>query len=268
MKNTIIVLILSLLSSVVYSQKSLFEYTGRSTSSVKKEMLTAVNNISDIAPDMWARIGLPFKVKEELEHRRKLDERGCFIFYPQGYNYNRLVEYVAVEISATNNGKVLVAQSLGDKLSSEQKNILSRADLDTDIIIKIKFRYKNLFVDNRVITDYEIMEGGLVVTVVPQVEAEYVGGFKQLTAYLAESIISKISEKEFVGKLQNATVNFMVEEEGKVVAVKITRASGDARIDKLILDALSKMPKWKPATDSKATKLKQTFSIPFGGDGC
>jgi len=37
---------------------------------------------------------------------------------------------------------------------------------------------------------------------------------------------------------------------------------------KLILDETKKMPKWKPAKNSEGIKIKQEFSIPFGGGGC
>lgn len=266
MKTTAIVMTLFLLSVIGLAQSASFEYAGRRNPSVKKEKLNAVNSISDIVPDVWYRLGLPYKVREELEHRRKMDELGCFIFYPQGYNYNRLIEYVAVEIAVKSNDKVVTSQSTSDKLTIEQKAILSTADSDSDIRIKIKFRYKNGIAGNK--PDDKVLAGGLIVTVVPATEAEYPGGFKQLTAYLTENIISAIKDKSASDKLQQATVKFTVNEQGRAENIKVMRVAADPETDKLVLDAIKKMPSWKPAKDANGNAIEQKISIPFGADGC
>jgi TonB family protein len=62
-------------------------------------------------------------------------------------------------------------------------------------------------------------------------------------------------------------VKFTVNEEGGIMNPKMLRTSRDSKADKLVLEAISKMPKWKPAQNSKGVKVKQEFTVPFGG-GC
>ena len=61
---------------------------------------------------------------------------------------------------------------------------------------------------------------------------------------------------------------FTVNEEGDVVDAKISKTSGDLLTDKLIVEGISKMPKWKPAKNSKGEKVKQDFIFNVGNGGC
>ncbi len=275
MKHSLITLLLFQLLSTGFSQNSGHEYTGRSTPAVKKEKLKEVNFLGDITPEVWRNLALPDKERIELDLRRGTNYPQNYI-YPQE-NYNYIIDYLAVEISAAARGKVQTAQSTSDKLSTEQKNILTSADLGTDISIKIKFRYKKQACDKSG-SENKIVEGKLTVTVVPASEAEYPGGFKQLTAYLTENIINKVSKtrsltmglKEKVRlseKIQLAIVKFTVNEEGQVIDAKIARTTTDSKLDQFVLEAINKMPKWKPAENPKGIKVKQEFSIPLGGGG-
>ncbi|MDP1746596.1 MAG: energy transducer TonB [Bacteroidota bacterium] len=265
MKNNIIILLLSLLSLMGSSQNSKFEYLGRSNPSVKKEKLKEAKFICDITPEFWGRLAMPEKDRVELDHRRKMDySLGSYLYTQGGYD---IIDYISVEILATCNGKVLMFESTSDKLTTEQKNILNAADLSSNIRIKIMFKYKNQVNDNLNSGD-KIIEGQLTVTVVPEIEAEYPGGFKQLTKYFTENVINKVSKTNGSKRVEQAIVKFNVNEQGQIVDAKILRTSTDPQIDKLLLDATNKMPKWKPAENSKGIKIKQGFSIPFGGDGC
>lgn len=260
MKNNLITLLLLLAFFSGFSQTSKYEYQGRPNPSVKKEKLIEAQFITDISPELWRELRLTHNDRFELEQRRK-------IFYSPGYNINiQGIDYVSVEISVNTNGTDLTFESASDKLNIEQKNILNNADLGTDIHIKIKFRYKKQEYDN-LGSDNKIVEGELAVTVVPETEAKYPGGFKQLTEYLIENVINKISGTNYSEKLQQAIVKFTINEEGQVVNTKLFRTSTDPTANKLLLDAINKMPKWKPAENAKGIKVKQEFSIPFGG-GC
>jgi len=62
-------------------------------------------------------------------------------------------------------------------------------------------------------------------------------------------------------------VKFTVNEEGKIVDALIFRSSEDPKADQLLLDAINKMPEWKPARNSTGMKIKQEFTIPMS-NGC
>ncbi len=196
---------------------------------------------------------------------RNLDYPYQYFVYPQE-NYNRIIDFVSIEITATCHGKEMKSQSTSARLTVEQRNILKTADLCSDLHIKIKFKYKNPEND-KLGNGIRIREGEYVVTVVPEIEAEFPGGFEQLSLYLRENFVNKITKKGAYENIHPTLVRFSVNEKGQIVGAKISSTSGDPEIDNLLLDATNKMPVWKPAENPNGIKVKQEFSIPFGG-GC
>jgi len=264
MKNSIIILLIVLLSNSGFSQNSKFVYNGRLTPTKKKAKLQEANFINEIMPEFGTYFGMTFN------DRAKFDKRRITIYpqsdyYPQE-NYDYIFSYDSVEISVNSHGKVLTSQNISDALTTEQKNILNTADLGADIRIKIKFKFKN-DTNEKYDSDSNISEGEYEVTVIPENEAEYPGGFKKFTEYLTENVINKIPTLASE-KIQQAIVKFTVDEEGQIVDAKILKTSTDPQLDELLLDATNKMPKWTPAENSEGIKVKQEFSIPLGSSGC
>ena len=105
------------------------------------------------------------------------------------------------------------------------------------------------------------------VTVVPEIEAEFIGGHEQLTQYLKENAIDKISETDSK-TMQQAIVSFTVNEKGAITNAQISTTSGDPEIDKLLMKAITRMPKWKPAENAMGIKVKQDFQFTVGNGGC
>ena len=266
MKNRIMSLLLFLPFFSGFSQNSAFEYTGRLNPSVKNEKLKVVESIEDITPELWNKLLLPNKERHELEERRKTAYHGlAYFIYPLS-GYNIIIDYVSVEISAYCKGKKLSSRNTSDELTIAQKYIVNNADLGTDIILKIKFKYKNNEKDKP--DNDKVVEGVLPVKVVPETEAKFPGGDKQINEYLKNQVISKITERNASEKLRQAIVKFTINEEGRIVDTKVFRTSTDPEIDKLLLVAFNKMPKWSPAKNSKGIKVKQQFTVPFGNNGC
>ncbi len=197
--------------------------------------------------------------------KEKLNEARFIKDFIDGYPVNWLDEYVSAEIKATCNGKVMKALSANDVLSTEQKNILHSADLTTNIEIKVKYKYKNSANENIEIGTMNI--SATVVNAVPEIEAEYIGGYPQLSKYLKENAIDKITETT-LKHFQQGAVIFIINEEGEIVNAKISRSSGDTKTDNLLLETINKMPKWKPAKNSKGIKVKQVFEFSVGNMGC
>ena len=104
-------------------------------------------------------------------------------------------------------------------------------------------------------------------TVIPETEAEYPGGNQQMTQYLKENAIDKIPEISSK-QIQQTLVEFTVNEKGETANAKIIKTSGDSETDKLLIEAINKMPKWSPAKDSKGRKVKQEFEFSVGSSGC
>ncbi|MCW3072443.1 MAG: hypothetical protein JWO44_2333 [Bacteroidetes bacterium] len=274
MKKIIITLFLLPLFVACYSQNDKFEYAGRFSPSIKKEKLNEAKFISEIMPKFCERFALPYGERMQFDQLLKIidSEWKYYASLDKDYirvreNYEEVMHYVSIDISTICNGKVMTSQSADEKLTAAQKNILNAADPGTDIKIKIRFRYKRWTNDDAG-GGSMVREGEYAVAVVPDTEAEYPGGFKQLTEYLTKSVIDKIPGKNPYGKIRQVIVKFSINEEGQVVDAKLSRNSSDPKTDKLLLDAINNMPKWKPAKNSKGVRVRQEFSIPFGGEGC
>ena len=265
MKNSLLTLILSLLIFTGFTQNSKFEYTGRLTPAIKKAKLNEASLIYEIMPQFSRYFALPYNDRAQFDKQ-------VITIYPQAYiypqdNYNYLLGFVSVEISAICDGKVITSMSKSDTITPEQKDILNTADLGTDISIKIKFNYRNGAIGNHGNAG-KIYEGEYAVTVIPQTEAEYPGGFKKFTQYFTENVFNKMPEQPATEKIQQAVLKFTIDEEGQIVDARIAKTSSDPKIDRIILDATNKMPRWIPAQNSMGSKIKQEFSIPMGGGGC
>ncbi|HXB13317.1 MAG TPA: hypothetical protein VNZ45_15125 [Bacteroidia bacterium] len=274
MKNTLLTIFLSLLLIQGFSQNHNYTYRGRYTPSIKKEKLNDASFICEIMPDFWHHFNLPNTERDWMNELFKIVDSpdGHYIYSQENWfcpqeGYSKIMDYVAIEITATCNGKTISAENTGEALTNEQKNILNTADLGTDISIKIKFKYKEWAIDSHHDIANKIKEGDYKVTVVPGTEAEYPGGFQQMSKYFTENVLNKLSGANEREKFTDASLDFSINEEGQIVETKISSTSNDLKIDKLILDAANKMPKWTPAKNAKGVKVKQVFSIQFGA-GC
>jgi TonB family protein len=265
MKNYQVTLLLSLLIITGFAQNTRFQYSGRLTPAINKTILDKANFILEIMPEFSKYFVLPFNEQARFDKQ-------LITIYPQGSiypqdNFKYLISYVSVDISTICNGKVLSSQNSSDILTSEQKTILVLAEPGTDIKIKIKFRFNNEAIDHASAVD-KIKEGEYVVTVIPQTEAEYPGGFNAFSEYFIKNVFNIIPEQSAAESLQQAVLKFTISEEGQIVNARMSKTSTDPKIDELILEATNKMPRWMPAQNSKGMKIKQEFSIPLGGGGC
>jgi len=231
MKNPIITLLLLLFISTGFSQNLKFEVRGTYSRPVKKENLIGVKTMADIRP---------------------------------GYPSSWITDYISVEIMATNNGKVMKAVGKNDILSSKQISLISRADLGTDIVVDVKYRCKNSVTGNIDVTTMNFS-----VTIVPEIEAEYLGGYQLMTQYLKDHAINKISEEK-AKQLKQAIVRFTINENGEIANAQISSTSEDQKIDDLLLEVINNMPKWKPAENAQGIKVKQEFVFSVGSpmSGC
>lgn len=267
MKRYFFSIALILLFAEGFSQVSGNYYFGRLTPVVKKEKLQEVVLVNDILDEMWIDLIIPYNDRQELEARRKKEYALGTYLYPT-LGYEMLVDYISVEINVKSKGEQLSSLSTGEKLTTEQKNLLHSADLGSDIHIKISYAYKNQK-KGQSDTDRHIVQGFLDVNVVPATEAEFPGGFNQLTKYLMDNVIRKVDEAKYADNLFQASVQFSIDEEGRIIHPAMYNSSGNQKIDQLIFEAMNRMPRWKPATDSKGRKVLQEFRIPFGGGaGC
>ena len=212
MKNYLITFLLCLLFQSVYSEDLNFRIHGAYERSVKMEKLKEAKSLIDIR---------------------------------EGYPTSWVTNYLSVELLTTGNGKEMKALGTNEILTKEQKNILNMADIGTSININVKY-----FTKNAVTAKTEIRTMNFSVMVVPEIEAEYRGGYDQMTKYFKENAINKISENNSK-ELPKGRLRFTVNEEGYIINAHVLESSKDSEIDKLLIDVINRMPKWNPAENSK-----------------
>lgn len=193
---------------------------------------------------------------------KKLIEANSLIDIREGYPTSWVTNYISVELAANNNGKEIKALGTNEILTNEQKSILKMADIGTSININVKY-----FTKNAVTAKTEIRTMNFSVMVVPEIEAEYRGGYDQLTKYFKENAINKIFENNSK-ELPKGRLRFTVNEEGYIINAHVLESSKDSEIDKLLIDVINRMPKWNPAENSKGVKVKQEFELSFGNGDC
>lgn len=203
------------------SQDLVFEVSGKHNNSIKKEKLIAAKSITDIIPN-----------------------------YPSTW----INDYISIEVMVISNGTRIQAYSTNPMLNVEQVNLLNKADISSDIVINIAYTTPNAVSSE---TEKSVMH--YTTTLVPDTEAEYTSGYEQMTKYIRENAINKIDAAN--PKFVSAIVKFTVNEQGEIADVQISRTSGHENTDKLLVETITKMPKWKPAQNSKGEKVKQRFEF-------
>jgi TonB family protein len=106
----------------------------------------------------------------------------------------------------------------------------------------------------------------VLMTVVPESNAEYIGGYRQMYEYIRKNGIDRISVSS-PKKFQKGKVRFAVGEQGQVMNARLTESSGDPKTDKLLLETIQGMPDWKPA-ESSGVNVMQEFVFSVGTGGC
>lgn len=253
MKKGFSTLIATLLALTGIAQDSTYNFPVANYNPVKNK--SSDNNRQNLFFEVRGAYSQTVK-KDHLNKVTKLDD------IVSGYPTNWLTDYVSAEIQTKCNGKIKSAKGPNQILTAEQKNILSNADLNSALEIKVKYRVKNSATDKPA-----IREMVFAVTVVPEVAAEYNGGRKEMNKYINENVIDKLSKNSTLDNFQGK-VSFTVNENGETIEAKITTKSGDAEIDKLLIDTINNMPKWKPAQNSNGKKVRQDFEFSVGTSGC
>lgn len=229
MKTTIISLLFPLLFINGYAQNLSFEVRGIYAHPITKDKLRKAMSMSDIIP-----------------------------YYPASW----IESYNSAEISVISNGNTFSAKSSNDIFSKEQIKMLSSLDFGAEIAINIGYQY-----NNPVTNETENGNMHYSATVIPETEAEYSEGYEELTQYLMKNAIEKISADD-TKDLKQAVVRFIVDEGGEIGDTYISKTSGNAGIDRLLLEVINDMPNWKPAADSQGIKVKQEFEFSVGNAGC
>ncbi|MCP9745185.1 energy transducer TonB [Lacihabitans sp. CS3-21] len=194
--------------------------------------------------------------KDVLEHSNLLSD------IIAGYPVNWVKEYVSVDVLTEKDGKTEIAKGENQVLNTEQKSILNKADLDSEVHINVHYKSINSGTERK-----ENNEMVVKMTVVPDIQAEFEGGYENLKKYLKDNLIDRIIENT-PPEFQKGKVVFKIDPNGKLVDAEILEPSGDTNMDNFLLEVFRNMPNWKPAQNATGEKVKQRFEFSMGIGGC
>ena len=202
-----------------------FEVRGSYNRFVKKEILNKAESLQDILP---------------------------------GYPDNWITTYVSSEIASHADGKIVYAKSNNHILSKEQKNLIKSCEVASQLTLTVKYKY---FERVSQVTENNNIKVDL--TVIPDIEAEYAAGYKELINYFKTGSVAKI-DPATISQIKRIQIKFTVNESGEITQVKLIKGCGIADTDKLFVDLVSKMPQWRPAQNANGIKVKQQFEFLAG----
>jgi len=178
------------------------------------------------------------------------------------YPVSWIAGYISAGISIITGDQVVQAMGINDTLTTAQKELLKSAELGDEIIIDVAYTSKNFITQG---VDMHTLH--YTATLVPEHEAEFPGGLELMTAYLKENAMRKIPDSTFK-EFQQVIIRFTIDEHGEIAKARFAATSGDPKTDELLLNAINRMPKWRPAVNADGVKVKQEFEFSVGGGGC
>lgn len=173
------------------------------------------------------------------------------------YKSSWIKEYISVEISTIQNGKVIKALSKNDRLSKEQKNNLMMADRNAEVFVLVNYIPENN------LKNKEVRKMDFTFSIEPQQDAKFADKNQSLKQYLKQQAIDNIPEDIFTG-YDLAAVKFTVSSEGKISNAHVFESSKNEKTDELLLKTIQEMKVWEPAKYSNGLKVEQDFVLTVG----
>ena len=164
-------------------------------------------------------------------------------------------DYISVDIVSLYDGQKTKTTGLNNKLTSEQIDLLKSAKSGGNIQVIVLYNAMN-----SVTKAPEVKEVNFKLSVLPAKQAEFFGGEEELQQYFTQQTINSIDLTEPV----QATIRFTVNADGSISNVQLTESTEHNRIDKLILDSVANMPKWKSAQNAEGVSITQDFEYRLG----
>ncbi len=171
-----------------------------------------------------------------------------------GYPSSWISGYSSVEIKATYiNGLSKSALGKDDLLTQDQIALIKSADYGTDLAFMVKYQEE---------AD-EPKEVNFTYTVIPEQEADYLGGQEALRAYIKDHAITKIPTDLYKNE-ELTVISFKIGLTGSVEEAHIIHASPHTDIDNLLLNVVKNMPDWKAAKNAEGESIIQEFVLNVG----
>ncbi len=189
--------------------------------------------------------------------KENLGKANTIIDLNKYYKPSWVREYISVEVLASLNGNVKKMVNKNEVLTQEQKDLMSKADIGSNISVNVRYIPENTLKQN----DPKELDFTFIID--PDNDAKYPGGQKQLQQYLKESVMDEIPADSFQG-YDLTTVKFTITEDGQIEDAHVFWPTQKEKTEELLLKAIQNMPNWEPATYSNGLKVKQEFVLTVG----
>ena len=166
--------------------------------------------------------------------------------------------YISTQIKSILNGKEITSSGTDGMLTTEQQVILAKLDMGSNVEVEVKYNSTNVVTKE---SDPQTMK--FTVTLIPEVEATYVGGYEALTSYFQEKDIKVIAE-QFDQEERLAVVRFVIQEDGRPSDINVVQSSDDDQADQKLIDLVKNMSQWTPAVNASGDNVAQEFELVVG----
>jgi len=173
------------------------------------------------------------------------------------FNPEWVKEYISVEVVTSQKGQSKITTSRSATLTAEQKTQFLLSDVATEIGISINY------IPNNNLSKNDPKEMNFSFLVNPEIKAAFPGGQKVMNEFLKKNAVDKISDTDKIGN-HIGIVKFTVSKNGVINNVHVFEASRDEKIDQILLETVSSMPNWSPASYADGTKVDQDFVFMVG----
>lgn len=152
-----------------------------------------------------------------------------------------------------------------NEFNDSQLELLHTADYSTNFVVRAEYQQRN-----KETGEIEDSYTTPHLTIVPEIQTEYLDGKDALIAYLKENSKAAVARAMVqVEKLQPAKLFFTVTKNGTIEHVRLDRSSNYPTVDEAMIEIIKKAPgTWKPAENAKGEIVDQELVISFGLMGC
>jgi len=180
----------------------------------------------------------------------------------KGYPTNWIDEYVSTKVILSRNGMEQQASGRDQLLTKEQLALFNSVKTGEQVNIQVNYKMKNSVTGK---LDKSYMSKAL--TVLPEVNAEFPGGYAPLITHLKNNSLEKVTAS-YGDKTPMISIGFTIDESGRPGEIKMINSSSDSKVDELLMNLIETMTSWTPAKDFDGKHVSQRFELIIGSEGC
>lgn len=215
----------------------------------------------------WGKPDLVYKIDSRYITtitKEKLHQASTILDILPAKATQSIASYENVKVAVLHDDETeTVEMGAGESLNKAQLDLLKSTNYSNNFYIYADYKTKSPYT-GKLIDEYL----SYYITVVPEKQAEYIGGQDLLVDYLraSSSVATASIERD---QLRPGQFNFTITKDGSISNVKLSSTSGYPVVDDALIELIQNTPgKWTPATNALGEYVEQEFVFFFGVDGC